>query len=105
MFIFTANHDAIRTEMHDSILRLDSFAPPEYVVFTMKKPIILTLSLLAAMLLLNGCIAAIGNGETARNRGTIGQQLIDLQKAKEAGALTEAEFQVEKEKLLGKKGT
>ena len=33
---------------------------------------------------------------------SIGQQLIDLQKAKDAGAITEAEFQAQKTKLLGK---
>jgi hypothetical protein len=34
---------------------------------------------------------------------TIGQQLIDLQKAKDAGAITDAEFQAQKAKLLGNK--
>ena len=34
---------------------------------------------------------------------TIGQQLVDLQKAKDAGAITDAEFQAQKAKLLGKK--
>ena len=34
---------------------------------------------------------------------TIGQQLVDLQKAKEAGAITEAEYQSQKAKLLGSK--
>jgi hypothetical protein len=32
---------------------------------------------------------------------TIGQQLIDLQKAKDAGAITDAEYQAQKAKLLG----
>ena len=32
---------------------------------------------------------------------TIGQQLIDLQKAKAAGAITEVEYQAHKAKLLG----
>ena len=51
-----------------------------------------------ALLLFTGCVAAIGNGET--RTATVGQQLVDLQKAKEAGALTEAEFQEQKAKLL-----
>jgi|SRR6185295_2836181 len=34
---------------------------------------------------------------------TIGQQLIDLQKAKDAGAITDAEYQTQKAKLLGNK--
>jgi hypothetical protein len=33
---------------------------------------------------------------------TIGQQLIDLQKAKDAGAITEADYQIQKAKLLEK---
>jgi hypothetical protein len=47
-----------------------------------------------------GCVASIGN----RNPGTtVGQQLIDLQKAKQAGAISEEEYQVEKAKILGSK--
>ncbi len=34
---------------------------------------------------------------------TIGQQLIDLQKAKDAGVITDAEYQTQKAKLLGNK--
>jgi len=34
---------------------------------------------------------------------SVGQQLIDLSKAKEAGVITDAEFQVQKAKLLGNK--
>ena len=34
---------------------------------------------------------------------TVGQQLIDLQKAKDAGAITDAEYQTQKAKLLGNK--
>ena len=33
---------------------------------------------------------------------TVGQQLIDLQKAKDAGAITDTEYQAQKAKLLGK---
>jgi putative oligomerization/nucleic acid binding protein len=55
---------------------------------------------LLTTLLTSGCVAAIGN----RNPGvTVGQQLIDLQKAKDSGAITEAEFQREKARLLGTK--
>jgi len=58
----------------------------------------------ASMLLVSGCVAAIGNRDARHSsNATIGQQLIDLQKAKEAGALTEAEFQSEKSKLLESK--
>ena len=45
-------------------------------------------------------------GPPADERGvqnpTVGQQLIDLQKAKDAGAITDAEYQAQKAKLLGK---
>jgi hypothetical protein len=34
---------------------------------------------------------------------TLGQQLIDLQKAKDDGAITDAEYQTQKDKLLGNK--
>jgi hypothetical protein len=53
-------------------------------------------------LLLNGCVAAIGNRDAYRGSGvTLGQQLIDLQKAKEMGAITEQEYQAEKARMLG----
>jgi len=42
-------------------------------------------------------------GDHAEKIPTIGQQLIDLQKAKDAGAITEAEFQAQKTKLLESK--
>ncbi len=57
-----------------------------------------------AALFLNGCVAAIGNRDAYRGGGvTLGQQLIDLQKAKEAGAITEQEYQAEKARMLGNK--
>jgi hypothetical protein len=58
---------------------------------------------LSAMLILSGCVAAIGNRGTDRSTGTLGQQLIDLQKARDAGAITEAEYQAQKAKLLDNK--
>ena len=55
-------------------------------------------------LLLSGCVAAIGNRDAQRTRGvTLGQELIDLQKAKESGAITLDEYQQQKAKLLGNK--
>lgn len=58
-------------------------------------------ALVAAVLVTSGCVAAIGNREPAR--ATIGQQLIDLQKARDSGALTEAEYHVQREKFLAQK--
>jgi hypothetical protein len=69
----------------------------------MKKLVVPSSIALSAILFLSGCVAAIGNRDTRHGGGTIGQQLIDLQKAKDAGAITEAEFQTEKAKLLGDK--
>jgi hypothetical protein len=54
--------------------------------------------LICVITTLTGCVAAIGNGDT---RGaTLGQQLVDLQKAKDSGAITDAEFQEQKARLL-----
>lgn len=70
----------------------------------MKKLIAPAAMALSAVVFLSGCVAAIGNRGTDRNSNTtLGQQLIDLQKAKEAGAITEAEYQTEKAKLLDNK--
>jgi len=63
-----------------------------------------TVFLATALLLLvllsgNGCIA-IGNRDAQRPNATLGQQLIDLQKARDAGAITDAEYRAQKAKLL-----
>jgi hypothetical protein len=57
---------------------------------------------LSAMTLVTGCLnLQLGGGATSKPQPpTVGQQLIDLQKAKDAGALTEAEYQAQKAKLL-----
>ena len=66
----------------------------------MKKITIPALVALSALLCLTGCVAAIGNRDAQLSGGTLGQQLIDLQKAKEAGAITELEYQTQKARLL-----
>jgi hypothetical protein len=58
----------------------------------------LSIGLLAIVLC--GCVAAIGNRPAERSGVTLGQELIDLQKAKDAGALTEAEYQQQRARLL-----
>ena len=71
----------------------------------MKKLLIPTVIGLAAMTLLSGCLGlSIGGGTTTKppQTATVGKQLIDLQKAKDAGAINDAEFQAQKAKLLGK---
>ena len=62
--------------------------------------IVQTALALSALLGLRGCVASIGNRDARHGSGTLGQQLIDLQKAKEAGALTETEYQTQKARLL-----
>ena len=69
----------------------------------MKKLIAPTSLALCAVVFLSGCVAAIGNRGNERGNATLGQQLIDLQKAKEAGAMTDAEYQVQRAKLLDNK--
>ena len=80
---------------------------------------------LSAVALLSGCVVGFSfgggkkdstnsttnNSATSNNQHpdivqqtvtpTIGQQLMDLKKAKDSGAITEAEYEAEKAKLLG----
>lgn len=56
-----------------------------------------------AMALMTGCSWSVGSSpKTANVLPTTGQQLIDLQKARDAGAITEAEYQAQKAKLFAK---
>ena len=56
----------------------------------------------ASLLFLSGCVASIGNREP-RSTATLGQQLIDLQKARDTGVLSEVEYQAQRAKFLGEK--
>lgn len=67
-----------------------------------KTPLLLILSL-ASLLCLSGCIAAIGNDSPPPSSATLGQQLIDLQKARDAGVITDAEYQAQRARFLDKK--
>jgi outer membrane lipopolysaccharide assembly protein LptE/RlpB len=70
----------------------------------MKKLITLSLASVAAMALLAGCDFKMGGGSTTRiEPATVGQQLIDLKRAKDAGAISDAEYEAEKSKFLGQK--
>jgi len=57
---------------------------------------------LSALTLLSGCLdLKLGGGTTTKPQtATVGQQLLDLQKAKDSGAITDAEYQAQKAKLL-----
>jgi hypothetical protein len=71
----------------------------------MKKLFTLIVVALSTTLFLTGCLALqVGGGDKKElQTATTGQQLIDLQKAKDAGAITDMEYQVQKAKLLGSK--
>lgn len=71
----------------------------------MKKIFVPLLIALASTMLLTGCLALdFSGGTTTRCQSpTVGQQLIDLQKAKDTGIITDAEYQAQKAKVLGHK--
>ena len=71
----------------------------------MKKLFIPTAVALSTMLLFSGCLALhVGGGDKKQvENATTGQQLIDLKTAKDTGAITDAEYQTQKAKLLGGK--
>ena len=71
----------------------------------MKKLFIPLSASLLAMTLLTGCLnLEVGGGTTTKPQApTVGQQLIDLQKAKDAGAISDADYQAQKAKLLNNK--
>ena len=58
-----------------------------------------------AATLLTGCLSLeFGSGSVTKNQHpTVGQQLVDLQKAKDAGAINETEYQAQKAKILDNK--
>jgi hypothetical protein len=68
----------------------------------MKKLLIPAAITLSAMLLLTGCLALqVGGGDKKEaQKATTGQQLIDLKAAKDAGAITESEYESQKAKVL-----
>lgn len=69
----------------------------------MKNKLVPAALALAALFCLSGCVAAIGNRDAHSGNGTLGQQLIDLKKARDADAITEAEYETQKAKLLGQR--
>ena len=73
----------------------------------MKKLFLPALVALAATFLLTGCLnLSLGGGaksEAQYQNPSVGQQLIDLQRARDAGAISPEEYQAQKAKLLGNK--
>jgi ABC-type glycerol-3-phosphate transport system substrate-binding protein len=71
---------------------------------TMKRRGIITI--LMAMVLATGVAGCGGGGAKAQTElttTTVGQQLLDLQKAYEAGAISKEEYEKEKQKILSGK--
>lgn len=69
----------------------------------MKRINLLLLAALAALVVTtSGCVVALGNSGTPKGGGsaTMGQQLTDLKKARDAGALSESEYEAQRQKLL-----
>lgn len=60
----------------------------------------LALCLIVPALLLNSCLV-VGNRGGIDAGGTIGQQLLDLQKAKSAGLISQEEYNKQRNKVLG----
>ena len=72
----------------------------------MKKFIIPATLALSAMLLLGGCVGGVnlgGGAKTEIRNPTLGQQLIDLQKARDSGAITPEEYNAKRAELMAKK--
>ncbi len=69
------------------------------------KKLISPLAIVAVASLLSGCALSLGSSEKheATTAPTLGQQLVDLKKAKDAGAITDTEYQAQKAKLLDSK--
>jgi hypothetical protein len=70
---------------------------------TMNKPFAAAAVGLAAITMLTGCLnLQFGGGTTTRKQGpSIGQQLMDLDQAKAAGAISETEYQTLRAKIIG----
>jgi hypothetical protein len=68
----------------------------------MKRTLSPMLMVVLATTFLTGCAWQIG-GDKKSMEPTTGQQLIDLQKAKDSGAITDSEYQAQKAKLLHSK--
>ncbi len=68
----------------------------------MKKMLLAGVLAFSTLLLLTGCVGlSVGGGsKTEARKATLGQQLIDLQKAHDAGAITDEQYQTQKAKLL-----
>ena len=53
--------------------------------------------------LATGCIGIAGGDKTQVQKPTTGQQLVDLKKARDAGAMTDTEYETQKATVLNAK--
>jgi len=74
--------------------------PTKAIIMKRITSLLVAMVVLPATLASTGCVAAIGNRDAQRGHGTLGQQLIDLKKAHDFGAMSESEYQKEKARLL-----
>ena len=63
------------------------------------KGIISLLLVIALLTIMVSCIAVGSGGEKINNQPTVGQQLIDLKKARDEGAISKQEYAELREKL------
>lgn len=68
----------------------------------MKKLVTLCL-VIAVLMTMTSCLAIGTGGEKVDNQPTLGQELMDLQKAKDSGAITQKEYVELKEKIKNRK--
>lgn len=62
-----------------------------------------SVSLIVVTLVLGGCIFAPGDGgnnRPARVRPTVGQELLDLDRARDAGVINDGEYERAKDRIL-----
>ena len=68
----------------------------------MKKTVIPLIIAVAAMTLVTGCAWQVGGDKHSELvQPTTGQQLIDLKRARDTGAISEPDYEAQKAKLLG----
>ena len=69
----------------------------------MRNPLTPLLFALPALLLFTGCAITMGGGtKTAAPGPTLGQQLIDLQTARNTGAISQSEYETLRAKMIQK---
>ena len=66
---------------------------------------LLVSTLLVTSGLFGGCVASINKNPPARIGTTLGQELIDLDRAREVGALSESEYEAQRSQMLGESDT